>query len=181
MLAWCWGCSDACDVHSVGCLRGTPCVFQEDCFGTVLGRGCFLLGSVHCAGSIEHLCLGCAQVSFEIADITSCDLAEESYDVVYSRDTILHIHNKPALFKRFGPYSAPSACLHLSAVCPADHCIESHSCPSAPLPGSCLSAVCAQPLHASHPSAVPCQSALHAAWRNACNMTQRMPLLRADS
>lgn len=40
------------------------------------------------------------QVTFEIADITSCELAPESYDVVYSRDTILHIHDKPALFKR---------------------------------------------------------------------------------
>ncbi len=40
------------------------------------------------------------QVSFEIADITTCEMAKESYDVVYSRDTILHIHNKPALFKR---------------------------------------------------------------------------------
>lgn len=41
------------------------------------------------------------QVSFEIADITTCVLAPESYDVVYSRDTILHIHDKPALFKRW--------------------------------------------------------------------------------
>lgn len=41
-----------------------------------------------------------AQVTFEIADITSCELAPESYDVVYSRDTILHIHDKPALFER---------------------------------------------------------------------------------
>ena len=48
-------------------------------------------------------------MSFEIADITSCDLPEESYDVVYSRDTILHIHDKPALFKRCGPLLAPSA------------------------------------------------------------------------
>ncbi len=41
-----------------------------------------------------------AQVSFEIADITTCEMAKESYDVVYSRDTILHIPDKPALFKR---------------------------------------------------------------------------------
>ena len=41
-----------------------------------------------------------AQVTFEIADITSCELVPESVDVVNSRDTILHIHDKPALFKR---------------------------------------------------------------------------------
>lgn len=44
-----------------------------------------------------------AQVSFEIADITTCEMAKLSYDVVYSRDTILHIHNKPALFERSVP------------------------------------------------------------------------------
>ena len=40
------------------------------------------------------------QVSFEIADITTCEVKEEEYDVAYSRDTLLHIHDKPALFKR---------------------------------------------------------------------------------
>ena len=42
-----------------------------------------------------------AQVSFEISDITTCELADESFDVVYSRDTILHIHDKPALFRKY--------------------------------------------------------------------------------
>ena len=45
------------------------------------------------------------QVTFEIADITSCELTPESYNVVYSRDTVLHIHDKPALFKRHSPLS----------------------------------------------------------------------------
>ena len=40
------------------------------------------------------------QVSFEIADITSYEAPPGSYDVIYSRDTILHIHDKPALFRR---------------------------------------------------------------------------------
>ena len=39
-------------------------------------------------------------MSFEIADITSYEAASGSYDVIYSRDTILHIHDKPALFRR---------------------------------------------------------------------------------
>ena len=30
-------------------------------------------------------------VTFEISDITTRDFEEESFDVVYSRDTILHI------------------------------------------------------------------------------------------
>lgn len=49
------------------------------------------------------------QVTFEIADITSCELTPESYDVVYSRDTILHIHDKPALFKRYDSLTAALA------------------------------------------------------------------------
>jgi hypothetical protein len=47
-----------------------------------------------------------AQVTFEIADITSCELAPKSIDVVYSRDTILHIHDKAALFRRRAAYDS---------------------------------------------------------------------------
>ena len=54
------------------------------------------------AGNVEMTEVMHVQVTFEIADITSCELTPESYDVVYSRDTILHIHDKPALFKRHG-------------------------------------------------------------------------------
>lgn len=41
------------------------------------------------------------EVSFEIADATKRDYAPESFDVIYSRDTILHIEDKLSLFKRF--------------------------------------------------------------------------------
>ena len=44
---------------------------------------------------------GCVlQVSFEIADIMTCELRPNSFDVIYSRDTILHIKDKAALFHR---------------------------------------------------------------------------------
>lgn len=42
-----------------------------------------------------------SQVQFEVADATRRMFSECSFDVIYSRDTILHIDNKPALFKRF--------------------------------------------------------------------------------
>ena len=47
--------------------------------------------------------VGCGpdEVVFEIADATKRDYKAESFDVVYSRDTILHIPDKLALFKRF--------------------------------------------------------------------------------
>ena len=39
-------------------------------------------------------------MSFEICDATLADFEEESFDVVYSRDTLLHIKDKLVLFKR---------------------------------------------------------------------------------
>ena len=36
-----------------------------------------------------------------VADITTADYAPESFDVIYSRDTILHIADKESLFKNF--------------------------------------------------------------------------------
>ncbi|KAE8607726.1 hypothetical protein XENTR_v10011263 [Xenopus tropicalis] len=40
-------------------------------------------------------------VQFEIGDATKRSFSEASFDVVYSRDTILHINDKEALFRRF--------------------------------------------------------------------------------
>ncbi|RUS82646.1 hypothetical protein EGW08_009599 [Elysia chlorotica] len=51
--------------------------------------------------------VSCDQVQFEIADATKREYAEESYDVVYSRDTILHIADKLALFKKFYRFLRP--------------------------------------------------------------------------
>ena len=41
------------------------------------------------------------KVQFEIADVTKRDYELESFDVIYSRDTILHIADKRALFTKF--------------------------------------------------------------------------------
>ena len=57
-----------------------------------------------------------AQVSFEISDITTCELADESFDVVYSRDTILHIHDKPALFRKYAEHDTSSGVLYTARV-----------------------------------------------------------------
>ena len=43
------------------------------------------------------------QISFDICDITLTDLPENSFDVIYSRDSILHIKEKLPLFKRYVP------------------------------------------------------------------------------
>lgn len=57
------------------------------------------------------------QVSFEIADCTTAEFAPESYNVIYSRDTILHIFEKPALFKRFMEMLKPGGRLLISDYC----------------------------------------------------------------
>ena len=41
------------------------------------------------------------KVRFEIGDVTKHEFPEEYFDVIYSRDTILHINDKKALFQRF--------------------------------------------------------------------------------
>lgn len=40
------------------------------------------------------------KVSFEVSDASKRDFLEASFDVVISRDTILHISDKAGLFKR---------------------------------------------------------------------------------
>mmetsp|Transcript_16946 Transcript_16946/g.42532 ORF Transcript_16946/g.42532 Transcript_16946/m.42532 type:complete len:492 (-) Transcript_16946:154-1629(-) len=58
-----------------------------------------------------------ALVTFEIADCTTRDYGEESFDVVYSRDTILHVQDKPALFKLFLKFLKPGGKLMISDYC----------------------------------------------------------------
>lgn len=41
------------------------------------------------------------KVRFEIGDVTKHEYPFEYFDVIYSRDTILHIEDKRSLFNRF--------------------------------------------------------------------------------
>ncbi|CAA2972997.1 phosphoethanolamine N-methyltransferase 1-like [Olea europaea subsp. europaea] len=50
--------------------------------------------------------LKCA-VEFEVADCTKKTYPDATFDVIYSRDTILHIQDKPALFKSFYKWLKP--------------------------------------------------------------------------
>lgn len=45
--------------------------------------------------------VGPDQVVFEVADATRREYPAESFDVIYSRDVILHIADKLAQFKKF--------------------------------------------------------------------------------
>ena len=50
--------------------------------------------------SSAHLSIKFVQVSFEIGDVMHHEFKANSFDVVYSRDTILHIADKKTLFTR---------------------------------------------------------------------------------
>ncbi|CAI9113676.1 OLC1v1014322C2 [Oldenlandia corymbosa var. corymbosa] len=60
--------------------------------------------------------LNCS-VEFEVADCTTKTYPDGTFDVIYSRDTILHIQDKPALFKSFYKWLKPGGRVLISDYC----------------------------------------------------------------
>ncbi|KAF4385261.1 hypothetical protein G4B88_026544 [Cannabis sativa] len=60
--------------------------------------------------------LNCS-VEFEVADCTTKTYPDNSFDVIYSRDTILHIQDKPSLFKSFFKWLKPGGTVLISDYC----------------------------------------------------------------
>ncbi|KAK6127616.1 hypothetical protein DH2020_038633 [Rehmannia glutinosa] len=60
--------------------------------------------------------LKCA-VEFEVADCTKKEYPDGTFDVIYSRDTILHIQDKPALFRSFYKWLKPGGKVLISDYC----------------------------------------------------------------
>ncbi|RZC61267.1 hypothetical protein C5167_023025 [Papaver somniferum] len=56
-------------------------------------------------------------VEFEIADCTKKTYPDETFDVIYSRNTILHIQDKPALFRNFFKWLKPGGKVLISDYC----------------------------------------------------------------
>ncbi|MGI9278616.1 MAG: methyltransferase domain-containing protein [Endozoicomonas sp.] len=59
-------------------------------------------------------------VHFIHGDIMTLDLAPDSFDVIYSRDTLLHIKNKEALFKKMYTWLKPGGQFLISDYCVGD-------------------------------------------------------------
>ncbi|PSR96525.1 Phosphomethylethanolamine N-methyltransferase [Actinidia chinensis var. chinensis] len=60
--------------------------------------------------------LNCS-VEFEVADCTKKTYEDNTFNVIYSRDTILHIQDKPALFKSFYKWLKPGGKVLISDYC----------------------------------------------------------------
>ncbi|KAL9261335.1 Phosphoethanolamine N-methyltransferase-like protein [Drosera capensis] len=60
--------------------------------------------------------LKCA-IEFEVADCTKKNYPHNEFDVIYSRDTILHIQDKPALFRSFYKWLKPGGKVLISDYC----------------------------------------------------------------
>ncbi|CAO2197995.1 unnamed protein product [Urochloa humidicola] len=56
-------------------------------------------------------------VEFEVADCTTKTYPDHTFDVIYSRDTILHIQDKPSLFKNFFKWLKPGGKVLISDYC----------------------------------------------------------------
>ncbi|KAJ3702390.1 hypothetical protein LUZ61_006095 [Rhynchospora tenuis] len=59
-------------------------------------------------------------VEFEVADCTKKVYPDNSFDIIYSRDTILHIQDKPTLFKSFYKWLKPGGKLLISDYCKSE-------------------------------------------------------------
>ncbi|KAK4029973.1 phosphoethanolamine N-methyltransferase [Daphnia magna] len=60
------------------------------------------------------------KVCFEITDITKAIFPDESFDVIYSRDTLLHIGDKETLFANFFKWLRPGGKVLISDYCRGD-------------------------------------------------------------
>ena len=58
-----------------------------------------------------------AQVSFDICDATMVEFPASSFDVIYTRDTLLHIVDKPRLFRNCWRWLRPGGQVLISDYC----------------------------------------------------------------
>eukprot|EP00262_Sarcandra_glabra_P012953 TRINITY_DN3455_c0_g1_i1.p1 TRINITY_DN3455_c0_g1~~TRINITY_DN3455_c0_g1_i1.p1 ORF type:complete len:491 (-),score=110.27 TRINITY_DN3455_c0_g1_i1:118-1590(-) len=67
--------------------------------------------------ALEHAIGRNCAVEFEVADCAKKTYPDNTFDVIYSRDTILHIQDKPALFRNFFKWLKPGGEVLISDYC----------------------------------------------------------------
>ena len=107
-------------VLDVGCGIGGPAkflndTFQADVLGVDLASNCVSIASKRYSTN-PHL-------NFIVADAVTHSFEPNSFDLVYSRDVILHIASKDVLFKRLLDATKPGGKLVMTDYCcgPKDH------------------------------------------------------------
>eukprot|EP00483_Globobulimina_turgida_P003873 UN03881 len=68
----------------------------------------------------EHSFAENVTVQFEMCDATKRRFNEGTFDVIYSRDTLLHIYDKLQLFKSFNHWLKPGGILFITDYCCGD-------------------------------------------------------------
>jgi len=103
-------------VLDVGCgIGGSAFLMRRDYGAKVLG---FDLSKNMVDIAEERLAKhGMDDVKFEIKDATTQDYPEGTFDVIYSRDTILHIDDKLRLFQNFYKWLKPGGQLMITDYC----------------------------------------------------------------
>ncbi|WJZ80515.1 hypothetical protein VitviT2T_000428 [Vitis vinifera] len=102
-------------VLDVGCgIGGGDFYMAEDFDVEVVGIDLSInMISIALERAIGRKCL----VEFEVADCTKKTYPDNTFDVIYSRDTILHIQDKPALFKSFFKWLKPGGKVLITDYC----------------------------------------------------------------
>lgn len=90
-------------------------------------HACSSLQAHSVAHNVRSLHCALHQVQFEVADATRRTFPEGSFDVIYSRDTILHIDDKLELFKRFHVCMFSHTVSYTSSLCVTSDCVLTHS------------------------------------------------------
>ncbi|XP_078689244.1 uncharacterized protein LOC144920768 isoform X1 [Branchiostoma floridae x Branchiostoma belcheri] len=106
-------------VLDVGCGIGGGDFYMAKKFGAVVTAMDLSTNMIEIAterASKENI----TKVRFEISDCTKREYPAESFDVVYSRDTILHVKDKLPLFKNFLTWLKPGGKLLISDYCCGD-------------------------------------------------------------
>ncbi|XP_043113005.1 phosphoethanolamine N-methyltransferase 3-like [Puntigrus tetrazona] len=108
--------TDGQKVLDVGCGIGGGDFYMAKTFGVeVLGMDLSLnMVEIAMERAIKEKVL---LVQFEVSDATKRRFPDAVFDVVYSRDTILHIRDKPDLFRKFYSWLKPGGKLLISDYC----------------------------------------------------------------
>jgi len=116
-----------CRVLDVGCGIGGSAFYMAEKYGaTVVGIDLSMnmldIGRDRLSKLPSHIQ---EKVSLEFGDITEQTYTPGSFDVIYSRDTILHIANKQQLFSLFHSWLAPGGSLLITDYCQGDKVLSS--------------------------------------------------------